>query len=165
MNPNSIAIYNYHPDVASVRDIVNVFHRSVHAVPDAIYSKDQKSAWAPDCMNITEWRSRLQSHSVWVALDDKNKECMGFLELDDHGDIECLYVCPRAQRHGIARSLLVTAEEYMRSHFPDKKDWHVQASDFSYEFFLKHGFMPKQRNIVERFGIDLPNTTMTRVHD
>lgn len=162
MSSRSFTIHSFHPDVTSVRDVVNVFHRSVHAIPDSVYSKDQKSAWAPDCMDIKGWGQRLNQAAVWVALDETNKECIGFIELTNDGDIECLYICPRVQRQGVANVLLVTAAEFVRSQYPEKTSWSVDASDVAYEFFRKHGFMPAKRNRIERFGLVLENTTMTR---
>lgn len=162
MSFRGFSIHTYDSDVTSVRDVVNVFHRSVHAIPDSIYSKDQKSAWAPDCMDIRGWEQRLSQAAVWVALDDKNQECLGFIELTEKGDIECLYICPRVQRQGIAKALFVTAAEFVRSQYPEKTSWSVDASDVAYEFFRKHGFMPAKRNRIERFGLVIENTTMTR---
>lgn len=160
MSPNKVEIYPYHTDIVTPRALVDVFHRSVHSIPDVIYSAEQKSAWAPNIMDVSSWRTRLGKHSVWVALDEKNKECLGFIEVDEKGDIECLYICPTAQGQGIAKSLLQTVREFVQAHFPEKKEWHVGASDAAYEFFLKQGFMPAQRNRIERFGVILENTTM-----
>lgn len=162
MNPNTVVIEYFDTQENSFRELLNVFHRSVHAVPDVIYSPEQKSAWAPDCIDGASWKSRLVKNIVWVARDEKNRECLGFIEIDESGDIECLYVCPRAQRHGIAKNLVVTAFETVRSDFPDKTQWLVEASDTAYEFFLKLGFLPTKRNQVERFGVLLENTTMAK---
>ncbi|MEC8082785.1 MAG: GNAT family N-acetyltransferase [Pseudomonadota bacterium] len=162
MYSTSIAIREFQSTEIDYRALVNVFHRSVHAIPDVIYSKEQKSAWAPDCIDGASWKLRLEEHSVWVAVDERNQEPLGFIELNKNGDIECLYVCPRAQRQGIAKLLLITTFESIRKHYPDKTQWLVQASDVAYEFFIKHGFLPTKRNQVERFGVSLENTTMAK---
>ncbi|WP_417552988.1 GNAT family N-acetyltransferase [Marinomonas fungiae] len=162
MNPNAVVIETFDAKGMNVRELINVFHRSVHAIPNAIYSSEQKLAWAPDCLDASGWKTRLEAHSVWVARDEKNKECLGFIELDSEGDIECLYVCPRAQRQGIAKNLIVTAFEYLIQQYSDKRQWQVQASDAAYEFFIKLGFLPTQRNQIERFGVLLENTSMAK---
>lgn len=162
MNPNTVVIEAFDFKGMNVRELLNVFHRSVHAIPDVIYSSEQKLAWAPDCLDASDWKARLEQHLAWVARDEKNKECLGFIELDGAGDIECLYVCPRAQRQGIAKNLIITAFEAVSQHFPEKNEWRVQASDAAYEFFLKLGFLPTQRNQVSRFGVLLENTTMAK---
>ncbi|SBS28806.1 putative N-acetyltransferase YafP [Marinomonas aquimarina] len=162
MNPNTVIIEPFTSQTMNVRELLDVFHRSVHAVPDAIYSAEQKSAWAPDCVDAGAWNERLAQHQVWVARDEKNRECLGFIELDLSGDLECLYICPRAQRQGIAKRLVITAFENMSQQFPEKTNWQVQASDTAYEFFLKLGFLPTKRNQIERFGILLENTTMAK---
>ena len=162
MNPNTVVIELFTLEDTNFRELINVFHRSVHAIPDIIYSAEQKSAWAPDCVDSSVWKMRLEQNQTWVARDEKNRECLGFIELNAKGDIECLYVCPRAQRHGIAKNLVVTASEYMHSRYPEKQQWYVDASDIAYEFFLKLGFLPTKRNQIERFGVLLENTTMAK---
>lgn len=162
MNPNTVVIEAFDFKGMNVRELLNVFHRSVHAIPDIIYSPEQKLAWAPDCVDASSWKARIEQHQVWVARDDKNKECLGFIELDPQGDIECLYVCPRAQHQGIAKNLIVTAFECLCQQFPSKQQWQVHASDAAYEFFIKLGFLPTKRNQIERFGILLENTTMAK---
>lgn len=162
MNPNNISICHFDPVQVPVRTLLDVFYRSVHAIPDAIYSHEQKSVWAPDCMDVSAWKKRIAENDVWVALDDKNKECLGFIELNNNGDIESLFVCPRAQRHGIAKMLLVTAYESLNLKWPKKSTWEVGASDAAYDFFLKQGFLPTKRNQFERFGITLENTQMAK---
>lgn len=162
MNAQKVVIDHFDEELVSYRTLLDVYHRSVHAIPDVIYSPEQKSVWAPDCLEVSSWHERLQERQVWVALGEQNKECLGFIELDLKGDIECLYVCPRVQRQGIAKALVIKAREYVVHHYGNKTEWRVQASDAAYEFFLKFGFLPTQRNQIERFGVLLENTSMAK---
>ncbi|WP_067097779.1 GNAT family N-acetyltransferase [Marinomonas atlantica] len=162
MNAQKVVIDHFDEELVSFRALLDVYHRSVHAIPDMIYSPEQKSVWAPDCLEVSSWHERLQEHQVWVALGELNKECLGFIELDLKGDIECLYVCPQAQRQGIAKALLIKAREHVVHHYENKTEWRVQASDAAYELFLKFGFLPTQRNQIERLGVLLENTSMAK---
>lgn len=163
MTRPTFTIETFDSSTVSDWDLIQVFHRSVHGIADVIYSPQQKSAWAPDGIQLSEWKQRLAQHTVWVARELSNHECMGFIELDANADIECLYVCPRVQKKGVATRLLSTAYEYVTSLDIEKDQWQVQASDAAYDFFLRHGFLPTQRNALERYGVMLHNTTMQKV--
>ncbi|MBM6551705.1 GNAT family N-acetyltransferase [Marinomonas ostreistagni] len=162
MTPYSFEIEKFDPSKVSYWALINVFYRSVHALPEAMYSPEQKSAWAPDGIDRAAWQARIEQHNVWVAVDRNNHECLGFIELDQTADLECLYVCPTAQKQGIAKSLLSCAQQHVATMKPEKKAWLVRASDAAYEFFIRHGFMPTERNVIERFGVTLHNTTMSK---
>ncbi|ADZ90507.1 GNAT family N-acetyltransferase [Marinomonas mediterranea] len=149
-------------DQGVIKELQDIFFRSVHGIPDLIYTPEQKAAWAPAGLSVLEWRNRLQNHTIWLARSELTGSCLGFIELDESSDIDLLYVCPLNQKLGIANELFDQAQYWVKNQYSTKSHWYVQSSDIAYEFFLRRGFIPHKRNQVDRGGILLENTTMRK---
>ena len=138
-------------------EIADLFHAAVHAIPETIYSKEERDAWAPTPPNYTEWASRLSVKKPFVAV--KNNTLVGFIELEKDGHIDCLYVHPTYQRAGVASQLL----QQVRT-IADQKGLTtltVEASRIAMPFFKQHGFTCLQKNIVHLRGQPLVNYSMS----
>ena len=85
-------------------EIANLFHKSVHAIHPSLYSKEELEAWAPTPPNYTHWETRLLAKAPFVAV--KGDSIIGFIELENDGHIDCLYVHPNHQSSGIGSQLL-----------------------------------------------------------
>ncbi len=71
-------------------ELANLFHDSVHAIAPEIYSNEEKEAWVPTPPEYTDWKLRLTKKQPFVAI--KQNVIVGFIELEDDGHIDCLYI-------------------------------------------------------------------------
>ena len=138
------------------REIADVFHQSVHAIDDSVYSAKQKQAWAPSPVDYQRWAERLNVKKLFIALIDNR--VAGFIELDDDGHIDCTYTHPDFQGQGVASALyeLVLKESQDR----DIRRLYVEASLVAKPFFERRGFNTVKKNLVQRNGVRLVNFSM-----
>ncbi|RDE19679.1 GNAT family N-acetyltransferase [Motiliproteus coralliicola] len=136
-------------------EIADLFHRSVYAIDDAIYTPAQKQAWAPPT-DYAKWQARLQTSQPFVAVS--NGQIVGFIELREHGYIDCLYVHPDHQHRGIATALLT---HLCRAAYQlGLNTLSVEASKVALPFFERHGFEIVEAQVVLRYGQRLQNFRM-----
>src|SRR5687767_7138031 len=89
--------------------LLRLFPDAVHEVCRRDYDAAALAAWAPATgLDPEIWRVRFARTRPWVALDDGDVP-RGFLELDDHGHIDCCYVDYRTQRRGVGSLLMAHA--------------------------------------------------------
>jgi putative acetyltransferase len=92
--------------------VFEVHTRAIREVCASHYSAAEVEAWAsrrPAGSHVTAIRSR----EFFVATDDAG--VVGFAQLDpDSGEVEAVYVHPRAVRRGAGTRLLLTLEEVAR---------------------------------------------------
>ncbi|WP_421869709.1 GNAT family N-acetyltransferase [Motiliproteus sp.] len=136
-------------------EIADLFHRSVQAIDDAIYTPAQKQAWAPPT-DYAKWRERLQLSQPFVAVS--NDQIVGFIELRETGYIDCLYVHPDHQHQGIATALLIHLCRVARQQ--GLKRLSVDASKVALPFFEHHGFEIVEAQELIRDGQRLQNYCM-----
>lgn len=138
-------------------EIADLFHGSIHAVDPSIYSMAQLEAWAPTPPDYNHWEKRLIIKKPFVAIDGGN--IVGFIELENDGHIDCLYVHKNHQGKGIASKLL----QHLREVADEQglKTLYVEASKIAMPLFKKHGFELKSENSVNVRGQSLTNYTMS----
>ncbi|KUI97568.1 GNAT family N-acetyltransferase [Vibrio sp. MEBiC08052] len=149
-------IQTYSPEWA--REIADLFYQSVHAIDPAIYTPEQKAAWAPAPVNYELWSERLSIKKPFVAIIDNH--VAGFIELDSDGHIDCTYTHPNFQGIGVASSLyehlLSQAKEVGMTRL------YVEASLIAKPFFERRGFTVVKQNEVQRNGESLINFSMEK---
>lgn len=137
-------------------EIADLFHQSVHAIDSALYTPEQKEAWAPTPPDYDHWFKRLNEKKPFIAII--NDHVAGFMELDADGHIDCTYTHPDFQGNGVASALyerlLVEAKH------KNIKRLYVEASLMAKPFFEHRGFIVNKTNEIERNGIRLVNFTM-----
>lgn len=151
-------IRRYQP--ADSVEIADLFHRSVHAIEDTIYTPAQKQAWAPSPPDYAKWRKRLGISQPLVAV--AHGQVVGFIELREHGYIDCLYIHPDHQHQGIATSLLIHLCRI--AHQRGLNELSVDASKIALPFFEHHGFELVEARQVIRGGQRLQNYRMQLTH-
>jgi putative acetyltransferase len=148
-------IRNYRaPDYIEIADL---FHGAVHGISNDIYSAPALEAWAPSPPNYDFWKSRLASTKPFISV---NKGIIvGFIELNNNGHIDCLYVHKNHQGTGIASALL----EYAVKEATNRKAQvlTVEASKVAMPFFKKRGFLLESHHSVNRRGQALINYKMS----
>lgn len=138
-------------------EITDLFHHSVHSIDKAIYSNEELEAWAPTPPDYDFWKKRLATKKPFVALE--GNIVVGFIELENDGHIDCLYVHKDHQGLGIASKLL----QYLISVANDRgiDKLHVEASKVAMPLFEKYDFNLQKTNTVKLRGQILTNYCMS----
>jgi putative acetyltransferase len=135
-----------------------IFAASVEQLTGDDYSEAQQEAWASAADDEEQFGKRLASELTLIAT--LANAPVGFASLKGTGHIDMLYVHPGAVGQGVASMLCDALEKLADAR--GAKSLTVDASDNSQEFFLKRGYVGKQRNTVTVNGEWLANTTMQK---
>lgn len=154
--PTKITLRRYQP--TDVTTLIQIFYSAVHALDHNLYTTAQKRAWAPESMNLDAWSLRFAQKRPWCAcLEDV---CVGFIELDPDGHIDCTYIHPDAQGQGIASRLYQTLEQEARE--LGLQRLYVEASKAAKPIFQHWGFELCHTNEIHRAGEVLINYSMEK---
>lgn len=143
---------------AWARDIADLYYQSVHAIDSAVYTPEQKLAWAPAPIDYRAWTERLALKQPFVAIIDDR--VAGFIELDADGHIDCTYTHPDCQGKGVASALYAHVLQQARE--TGIRRLYVEASLIARPFFERRGFSVLKQNSVQRQGVNLINFSMER---
>jgi putative acetyltransferase len=135
-----------------------IFAASVEELTGDDYSEAQQQAWASAVDDEEKFGKRLASELTLVAT--LRNSPVGFAALKGADHIDMLYVHPSAVGQGVASMLCDALEKLAGGR--GAKSLTVDASDNVQEFFLKRGYVAKQRNTVTVNGEWLANTTMQK---
>ncbi len=149
-------IRQYKPDDSA--QIADLFHSAVHAIDDTLYSSRQLEAWAPSPPDYYFWAQRLALKKPFVAYIDKY--IIGFIELEEDGHIDCLYVHKNYQGQGVAAGLFSYLFDLAKTRKINRL--YVEASKPAVPFFKKQGFNILRNNLVILRGEVLENYCMAR---
>ncbi len=141
------------------REVADLFTQSIHHIESNYYSSDEKTAWAPNPPNYQFWSARLGRTQPSLAMI--NQRIVGFIEIDNRGYVDCLYIHYQYQRMGIANQLLTYA--ITKAIKMDLKEIYVDASKVAKPFFLSQGFLLIKKNHVLKNGQRLVNYRMRKV--
>src|ERR1700760_5130525 len=136
-----------------------IFAASVEELTGDDYSEAQQEAWISAVDDEEKFGKRLASELTLVAT--LRNSPVGFAALKGADHIDMLYVHPSAVGQGVASMLCDALEKLAGAR--GAKSLTVDASDNAEGFFLKRGYVGKQRNSVPIGGGEwLPNTTMQK---
>ncbi|MCO4757654.1 MAG: GNAT family N-acetyltransferase [Oceanospirillaceae bacterium] len=147
-----------HYKEADAREITTLFHESVHAIDRRFYSDQELESWSPTPPDYARWQARLDLKKPFVALI--NGQIVGFIELDDDGHIDCLYVHKDYQRRGIGQSLFLYLCDIAKQKGYERL--YVEASKGAKTLFDTLGFVTVSENQVARGASVLINFSMER---
>jgi putative acetyltransferase len=83
-----------------------IFLRAVRETARAHYSPEQVAAWAANYGNLDSWAAaRTAAHTQLAVIGG---HVAGFIDLDDNGYIDMLFVDPDFGRQGVASALLAS---------------------------------------------------------
>jgi putative acetyltransferase len=136
-----------------------IFVAAIEELTGEDYSEAQQEAWASVADDEEQLGKRLAGELTLVAT--LRSSPVGFASLKGADHIDMLYVHPSVAGHGVA-SLLCEALEKLAGG-RGAKSLTVDASDNAEGFFLKRGYVAKQRNTVTINGEWLANTTMQKM--
>jgi putative acetyltransferase len=135
-----------------------IFAAAIEELTSDDYSETQQQAWASAADDEEQFGKRLASELTLVATLQNSP--VGFAALKGADHIDMLYVHPSAAGQGVASMLCEALEKLAGGR--GAKSLTVDASDNAQEFFLKRGYVGKQRNTVTVNGEWLANTTMQK---
>ena len=135
-----------------------IFAASIEELTAEDYSEAQQQAWASAADDEEEFGKRLAGELTLIATLQNSP--VGFASLKGADHIDMLYVHPGAVGQGVAAMLIEALEKLAGGR--GAKALTVDASDNATEFFLKRGYVAKQRNTVTVNGEWLANTTMQK---
>ena len=135
-----------------------IFVASVEELTGDDYSEAQQQAWASAADDEEQFGKRLASELTLIATLQNSP--VGFASLKGTGHVDMLYVHPGVVGQGVASMLCDALEKLAGSR--GAKSLSVDASDNAQDFFLKRGYVGKQRNTVTVNGEWLANTTMQK---
>jgi putative acetyltransferase len=135
-----------------------IFVAAIEELTGEDYSEAQRQAWASAADDEEEFGKRLASELTLIATLQNSP--VGFAALKGADHIDMLYVHPGAVGQGVASMLCDALEKLAGGR--GAKSLTVDASDTAEVFFLRRGYIGKQRNTVTVNGEWLANTTMQK---
>lgn len=141
-----------------LKEILSVFHESVHTTAKNDYDSQQLDAWAPASMDAEAWDRSLTCHFTRIAVE--NSRILGFADLEEPDYFDRLYLLPQAQHRGIAAKLADQIEEQARCLGAPRIT--VHASKTALKFFQQRGYRILREQTVERRGVFLTNYVMEK---
>ena len=147
-------VREYRP--ADAAATMRAFRRAVVGSASHDYDAVQTRAWAGHAGSPSEWNARRMAAHTWVAvpvedaceggtpaadgaaLQAATGEPVGFIDVDDDGYIDMLFVDPSYSRRGVATRLLAQVGRFAANH--GVIELRVHASITARPFFASHGF-------------------------
>jgi putative acetyltransferase len=132
--------------------ILEVFKQSIEAIPDSVYTPQQKEAWIQKGLKQQEmWLEKIESQYFLVAL--QNKIIVGFGSLELPGYIDYLYVLSEYQNMGIAGKILGELERIAIGR--QANELQTDASKAALSFFQGRGFetLKEQHQMINNIDI------------
>src|SRR5258707_683249 len=135
-----------------------IFVAAIEQLTGDDYNEAQQQAWASAADDEEQFGKRLAGELTLIATLQNSP--VGFASLRGADHIDMLYVHPSAVGQGVASMLCDALEKLAGGR--GAKGLTVDASDNAEGFFLKRGYVGKQRNTVTVGGEWLANTTMQK---
>jgi putative acetyltransferase len=139
--------------------VMKLFQEVVHTTAAKYYESEQLNAWAPrEGLNKAAWLDSLrQNISYVVEISDR---IVGFGDMTYAGHIERVYVHPKYQGQGIARSLMKKFEEEAKKLDLDKLT--TDASVIAMPLLKRSGYEVVQEYCKIHRGVEFTNYLMQK---
>lgn len=135
-----------------------IFVAAIQELTGDDYGEAQQEAWASAADDEEQFGRKLAGELTLIATLQNSP--VGFASLKGADHIEMLYVHPGAAGQGVGAMLCDALEKLAGAR--GAKNLTVDVSDNAQDFFLKRGYVGKQRNTVTINGEWLANTTMQK---
>jgi N-acetylglutamate synthase-like GNAT family acetyltransferase len=138
--------------------IVRLYVETVRRVNSRDYAPEQIAVWAPDDIDVEEWRDRLENLYTYVA--EMDGKIVGFIDLQPRGCIDCIYCHAEHQGIGIGSALLARCEKHAKA--MGLRRLFTEASITARPFLENHGFTVCAEQQVTRNGVRFINYLMEK---
>jgi putative acetyltransferase len=135
-----------------------IFVAAIQELTGDDYGEAQQEAWAAAADDEEQFGKKLAGELTLIATMQNSP--VGFASLKGADHIDMLYVHPGAVGQGVGAMLCDALERLAGAR--GAKSLTADVSDNAQEFFLKRGYIAKQRNTVTMNGEWLANTTMQK---
>jgi len=135
-----------------------IFVAAIQELTGDDYGEAQQEAWASAVDDEEQFGKKLAGELTLIATLQNSP--VGFASLKGADHIEMLYVHPSAVGQGVGAMLCDALEKLAGAR--GAKVLTADVSDNAQDFFLKRGYVGKQRNTVTINGEWLANTTMQK---
>ncbi len=139
--------------------IMELFYHTVHQVNCRDYTPEQIDAWAPANINREVWIQRLHRQFTFVV--EKDRQIVGFGQLEATGHIDCFYCHKDFQGQGIGTKLLDRIE--CQAHSLGLSRLFAEVSITARLFFERKGFNAIRSQTVELRGQRFINFVMEKL--
>lgn len=164
-----IIIREYRPSDATAT--MQVFRRAILETASRDYDAEQTRTWAGRVGSAAGWNIRRMAAHTWVAAladdacdgdspDSAIGTPIGFIDVDDSGYIDMLFVAPAYGRLGVATLLLARVKQFTADHGIVRLT--VHASITAHPFFARHGFRMVETRHPTIGTVSFTNYLMTR---
>ncbi|MGL5417683.1 MAG: GNAT family N-acetyltransferase [Clostridium sp.] len=138
------------------RDVIELFHNTVHEVNRKDYTKKQLEVWATGNYDLEKWDESLRgNYSIVMICEDI---IVGFGDIDTEGYLDRLYVHKDYIGKGIGSAICDELEKKCG------KKITTHASITAKPFFEKRGYKVIKKQSVVREGISLTNFIMGKIN-
>ncbi len=138
--------------------LATIFVAAIQELTGDDYGEAQQEAWASAADDEEQFGKKLAGELTLIAT--MQNAPVGFASLRGADHIEMLYVHPSVVGQGVGAMLCDALEKLAGAR--GAKSLTADVSDNAQEFFLKRGYVAKQRNTVTMNGEWLANTTMQK---
>ena len=143
-------------DTPILRDLLAA---SVEELTQEDYTEEERVAWVSFAEDEEAFCKMLEEALTLVV--EVNGEPIGFASLKEKHILNMLYVHPYHVDEGIGTMLCEALETSARSN--GANEILVESSETAVLFFERRGYIPLQRNSVERYGEWLTTTSLKKV--
>lgn len=144
--------------VGDEQDLYQVFRSSIHGLAMKDYTLEQLNAWAPETVDLSRWRDRMQKIAPFVA--EHYGRPIAYADLQPSGYVDHFYVSAPFARRGIGSMLMNRIHDEAAV-----KGISVLSSDVSrtaLAFFEYWGFAIVEERQAIVGGVVLPNMRMKK---
>lgn len=145
-------------DDADAAAAARIFYEAVHQGAAGHYDERQRNAWAKQVPETEPWRRRLRSQHTYVA--EADSELIGYMTLDDLGQIDLAFVSPAWIGKGVARALYERVERHAIELGLERLT--TEASHMARKHFERQGWSVVKRQTVERHRVSMVNFVMQK---
>ena len=136
--------------------ILNLFVESIKVTCYADYTQAQITAWTASTQDRSKWLDRIMKQHFVVA--EASGCLLGFASMEKNNYVDLMYVNPKFQGQGIAKSLLHRLLECTTA-----PQISTHASITAKPFFERNGFKVIKEKRFELRGVEMTNFEMRLV--
>lgn len=138
--------------------LVALFRDSVRSTSPRDYAEMQVRAWAPEVIDLEQFKARCEAKTTWVA--EGQGRVVGFCDLEPDGHIDMLYVHPQHQRRSVGGTMLDYLENVARQR--QLARLYAESSISALPVFEAHGFHCMAPQTVTVRGVSMTNFRMEK---
>ena len=151
-------VRSFRPEDAAF--LARIFHAAVHRIGGLHYSAEQVAAWAPALPSPESFLRRGGDGRLLLVAVDHLDRPLAYGDLEADGHIDHLYCRPDVAGTGVASFLYDRIEAAAGERGMGRL--YVEASEPARRFFLKKGFVVRQRRDFDLGNVSIHNFEMEK---